>query len=82
MTTTTAAEATKDILRGYGEADQAALASLLDVQDWQRIARQELERRATSIVQVLDVATLEAIASGAMDMRAVCQQALGQIRQG
>ena len=38
---TTAAEATKDILRGYGEADQAALASLVEVQDWQRIARQE-----------------------------------------
>ena len=26
----------------------------MDVQDWQRIARQELERRATSIVQALD----------------------------
>ena len=31
----------------------------MDVQDWQRIARQELERRATSIVQALDDATLE-----------------------
>ena len=79
---TTTANATKDILRGYGEADQAALASLVEVQNWQQIARQELERRATSIVQVLDVDALEAIASGAMDMRAVCQQALDEIRQG
>ena len=79
---TTAAEATKDILLGYGKRDQAALASLLEGQDWQRIARQELERRATSIVQVLDVDALEAIASGAMDMRAVCQQALDEIRPG
>lgn len=78
---TTATEAAKNILRGYGEKDQAALASLVEVQEWQRIARQELERRATSIVQVLDVDILEAIASGAMDMRAVCQQALDEIRR-
>ena len=32
---TTAAEATKDILLGYGKRDQAALASLVKVQDWQ-----------------------------------------------
>ena len=38
----------------------------MDVQDWQRIARQELERRATSIVQALDDATLEAIAAGTL----------------
>ena len=44
----------------------------MDVQDWQRIARQELERRATSIVQALDDATLEAIAAGTLDMRATC----------
>ncbi|WP_262191525.1 hypothetical protein [Pseudomonas aeruginosa] len=40
----------------------------MDVQDWQRIARQELERRATSIVQALDDAILEAIAAGTLDM--------------
>lgn len=43
----------------------------MDVQDWQRIARQELERRATSIVQALDDATLEAIAAGTLDMLAM-----------
>lgn len=52
------------------------MASLMDVEDWQRIARQELERRATSIVQALDDATLEAIAAGEIDMRAMCRQVL------
>jgi hypothetical protein len=52
--TTPTTETAKEVLRGYGRANEAALASLMDVQDWQRIARQELERRATSIVQALD----------------------------
>lgn len=72
--TTTTTETAKEVLRGYGRANEAALASLMDVQDWQRIARQELERRATSIVQALDDATLEAIAAGTLDMRAMCRQ--------
>lgn len=65
----------------YGRANEAALASLMDVQDWQRIARQELERRATSIVQALDDATLEAIAAGTLDMRAMCRQVADEIHQ-
>lgn len=76
------ADGTKDILRGYGEADPAVLEALLEVKDWKRIAQQELERRATEIIKLLDVPTLEAIASGAMDMRAVCQRALDENKQG
>lgn len=53
----------------------------MDVQDWQRIARQELERRATSIVQALDDATLEAIAAGTLDMRAMCRKVADEIHQ-
>ena len=53
----------------------------MDVQDWQRIARQELERRATSIVQALDYATLEAIAAGTLDMLAMCRQVADEIHQ-
>lgn len=74
-------ETAKEVLRGYGRANEAALASLMDVQDWQRIARQELERRATSIVQALDDATLEAIAAGTLDMRAMCRQVADEIKQ-
>lgn len=42
---------------------------------------QELERRATSIVQALDDATLEAIAAGTLDMRAMCRQVADEIHQ-
>lgn len=79
MTTTT--EALSEVLRGYGRADETALASLLEVSDWERIARQELERRATRIVQSLDDGTLEAIASGSIDVRAVCRQVADEIKQ-
>ena len=79
MTTTT--EALSEVLRGYGRAEETALASLLEVSDWERIARQELERRATRIVQSLDDGTLEAIASGSLDVRAVCRQVADEIKQ-
>ncbi|WP_276488589.1 hypothetical protein [Ectopseudomonas mendocina] len=79
MTTTT--EALSEVLRGYGRVDETALASLLEVSDWERIARQELERRATRIVQSLDDGTLEAIASGLLDVRAVCRQVADEIKQ-
>ena len=78
---TTTTEALSEVLRGYGRADAAALASLLEVSDWERIARQELERRATRIVQSLDDGTLEAIASGSLDVRAVCRQVADEIKQ-
>ena len=79
MTTTT--EVLSEVLRGYGRADETALASLLEVSDWERIARQELERRATRIVQSLDDGTLEAIASGSLDVRAMCRQVADEIKQ-
>ena len=78
---TTTTEVLSEVLRGYGRADEAALASLLEVSDWERIARQELERRATRIVQSLDDGTLEAIASGSLDVRAVCRQVADEIKQ-
>ena len=78
---TTTTEALSEVLRGYGRADEAALASLLEVSDWERIARQELERRATRIVQSLDDGTLEAIASGSLDVRAMCRQVADEIKQ-
>ena len=73
------AETLTEVLRGYVRTDNAALASLLDVSDWQRIARQELERRATRVVQSLDHETLEAIATGAVDVGTVCRQVADEI---
>lgn len=69
-------ETVEDVVRGYGKANAAGLAALMAVEDWQRIARQEIERRATGIVQVLENATLRGIAAGEIDMRAVCRQVL------
>lgn len=37
--------------------------------------------QATSIVQALDDATLEAIAAGTLDMRAMCRQVADEIHQ-
>ena len=69
-------ESVRDFLRGYARADPGGVARLAEVDDWQRIAREELERRVTGIVRMLDDATLEAVATGDLDMRAVCLQAL------
>ena len=41
---TTTTDALSEVLRGYGRADEAALASLLEVSDWERIARQDLSQ--------------------------------------
>lgn len=55
MTTTAAKiDALKDFMRGFGRNNQAALQSLGLFDDWQRIAKNELERRATQVVEGLD----------------------------
>lgn len=69
-----AAATVKDVLRGYGRNDNKALGGLCAIDDWQRIARQELERRATRIVQALDETTLEVIAAGGLDFTALCRE--------
>lgn len=66
-------EALKDVLRGFGRSDQAALQRLSMFDDWQRVAAAELERRATQLVEALDEETLRAIAAGDIDFQAVCR---------
>ncbi|MDD5388965.1 MAG: hypothetical protein PHD37_06450 [Gallionellaceae bacterium] len=70
-----------DVLRGYGRADAVALVTLATYDDWQKIARQELERRATRIVQVLDEATLEVIAAGGLDFTVLCREVATELSQ-
>lgn len=76
-----AAATVKDVLRGYGRNDNKALGGLCAIDDWQKIARQELERRATRIVQVLDEATLEVIAAGGLDFTALCREVATELSQ-
>lgn len=69
-----AESAVMDLLRGFGRGNEAVLDQLAGVPDWPRLARAELERRATIIVQSLDDDTLRAIADGAIDFSELCRQ--------
>ena len=70
---------TKDILRGFGRSNEAALSTLAEFDDWQRIARQELEQRATGIIQALGDDALQAIAAGTLDFRALCREVANEL---
>lgn len=73
------AAAAMDILRGFGRRNEAALEQLAAFTDWPRIARAELERRATSIVQTFDDETLRAIADGTVDFSALCRDVAAEL---
>ena len=77
--TTDAANAATGILRGFGRHNGAALQPLGAFTDWPRIARAELERRATNIVQTLDDETLRAIADGTVDFSALCHEVAAEL---
>ena len=64
----------KQILRGYSRGDILQLATLASIENWSAVAAEELQRRATRVVQVLDESTLAAIASGDLDVVAVCRE--------
>lgn len=68
----------KDIAQGYLRAycaeGVAALKLLAGVPDWQGLARRELERRATLLVQFLDDDLLRSIAAGEIDIPALCRE--------
>ena len=77
----TIVEGIKEVLQGFARKDPAGLANLLVIQDWDRIAKQELERRATIVVQSLDDEALGAIASGAVDLQAICLNIAGDLNR-
>jgi len=58
------AEQFKDYLRGMRRARPAHLAELAAYDNWQQLAQREIERRAAHVLELLDDATLAAIASG------------------
>ena len=60
--------ATKDTLLGFGRANGSGLAALLEVADGQRIARIEIERRTTRIIETFDDDALHAIVAGTRDV--------------
>ncbi len=58
------AERLSDYLTGYGQGHPEKLQQLMAFDEWQRLARSELERRRMALVGMLDSELLEAIASG------------------
>jgi hypothetical protein len=66
-------EAIKEILQGFARKDPNGFEGLLGIAHWDRIARQELERRATIVVQALDEEALAAIATSEVDFQKLCK---------
>jgi hypothetical protein len=73
-------QAARDILKGFAHRNEAALEQLASFTDWRRVAGQELERRATAIVQALDDDTLKAIAAGDIDFQKLCRDVLAEVQ--
>lgn len=57
-----------DYLSGYTRKNPAARAHVIAYPDWQRMARVELDRRASSLLSVLPEEELRAIADGQVNL--------------
>ncbi|HFZ1921798.1 MULTISPECIES: hypothetical protein [Pseudomonadota] len=57
-----------DYLGGYTRNNPANRAHIVNYQDWQRMARLELDRRAASLLSVLPDEELRAIAEGQVSL--------------
>lgn len=67
----------KDYLTGMHRADGTALAQIRDIDDWTLRAQEELRRRvATRTLGCLDDQTLQAIASGHVNLQEVAIEML------
>jgi hypothetical protein len=58
-------------LTGYLDHDPARREQMQNFPDWQRLARQERERRATRFIEALPDDALDAIAQGKIDLVAL-----------
>jgi hypothetical protein len=64
-----------ELLGGYAKSNPDELSKLSERGDWQALARWEATRRAAKLLELFDDQTLAAIASGEIDLQALCQQA-------
>ncbi|WNO10524.1 hypothetical protein [Teredinibacter sp. KSP-S5-2] len=55
-------------LNGYGRSQPQRLKDLTSITNWNKLAEQELQRRATQIIQNLDEQMLNAIAEGKIQL--------------
>ena len=65
-----------EVLCGFAKANPADLAKLSERSDWQALAKWEATRRAAKLLELFDDQTVAAIASGDLDLQALCQQAV------
>jgi hypothetical protein len=72
-------EAIKEILQGFARKDPTGFEGLLGIAHWDRIAKLELERRATIVVQALDEEALAAIAASEVDFRELCKSVWSEL---
>lgn len=70
-----------DLLRSIGRSDPHGLQRLAEFADWPQAARDELERRATRVLQALDEESLHLVASGTLSMASLCRQAESELNQ-
>lgn len=70
-------EQTRDYLRGYGSQGNGALRQLAAFDGWQRLAQQELERRACRVIGCFDDDILQAIISGHIDIPTLANEMTG-----
>lgn len=64
-----------EVLGGYAKANLADLIALSERGDWQALAKWEQTRRAARLLELFDDQTVAAIASGEIDLQALCQEA-------
>lgn len=69
------AQAIAEVLGGYAKANPVDMAKLSECSDWQALAKWELTRRAARLLELFDDQSLAAIASGDIDLQALCRQA-------
>lgn len=72
------AEQIKDYLRGMKRVRADHLPRLADFDNWQELARREVERRATHIIQMLDDAQLAAIVAGKINVPAAIRDVMAE----
>lgn len=65
-----------EVLGGFAKANTGDLAKLSERSDWQALAKWEATRRAAKLLELFDDQTLAAIASGEIDMAALCKEAV------
>jgi catalase len=74
------AEQIKDYFRGMKRVQAEHLPRLAEYDDWSRLARREIEKRATRIVEMFDDELLAAIADGSLDVTAAIREVMREER--